>query len=184
MSNPKADAWMAVKALLIGLEGVEADLAADLAAFVSDNGLVGAKGKPPNFRTQFGTAVSYSRDDDIAWDAAAVLELAVAEYPHQVIPAWEETVVVPHPAAVHAAVYPVLLDRCVVSGEDVVDRSTGVVLGRVKPGRQWYSPRLTAEAKADAKAAVAGRLGEVVALVSGQPLPELEGRTDAATSEG
>jgi hypothetical protein len=178
MPNDMAQAWMAVRALHQALDESADGLADALIAFVEEQGIVGPKGHPPSFRTDFGTAVCNVREDSISWDGTAVVDYARQFYPHQVIDARDEEVMITRhtPATVQETFYTTLADLVEVVGDEVVDPATGMVLGRIAPGKTWYSARLSKEAKAAAKAAVTDKLHLIVAIVAGQPQWELEVR--------
>lgn len=170
MSNERARAFMAVKALAAALKAAADVLDDDLDRFVEEQGLVTPGGGPPNFRTEFGLAVSTTRQDQEKWDQAAVVRLATADYPHEVVSAWTETITVDHPATVRETLYPTLRARCTVDGDDLVDKETGEVLGRLIRGGHSYSARLTSDAKEQALDAVLNRLATLTAIVAGDPL--------------
>jgi hypothetical protein len=164
MSGPTlADLYMAVRAFEAGIKANAATLDAQLDQLRDDLGLDKA-----NFKTPYGLLVGTTVDEHIEFDHDGLLEWARVYAEHEVVPEWDEEVIIHHDATVRPSLAKWLQARCEVSDDgSVIDTATGETLGfaRAVPERRGWSARLTKDAKDDARDAIAGRLPQLLSIM-------------------
>ena len=138
-----------------------------------------------SLETDHGTVTVTRRKPTVTVDEAALLEWAHAHRPDVIVRSINpsdmaeavDVIAAHHPCLLTTALEPLFVqgkrESLIVDGDDVIDHDTGetVSWATVKPGAEFLTARLSAEAKAAAAVYVAGHVDALVAASLPKELP-------------